>query len=377
MSDRAAIDSIRTSTFTVPTNAPESDGTLAWDATTAVVVEIDAGGQTAIGWSYTAAGAAQVVKDTIADAVSGMSVLDTRAVYDRMHREIRNFGTHGIAMAALSAVDLAVWDAKARVLDLPLAALVGQARDGVAVYGSGGFTSYDDGRLQEQVSGWVAEGIDMVKIKVGRNPDADDHRVDVVLKAIGDDTALFVDANGAYHVSEATAWAQRFADAGVTWLEEPVTSENLVGLAKIRDGAPAALDIAAGEYGDSRWVFDAMVGAGSVDVLQIDATRCGGITGFLDAAAVAAAHGIPVSAHCAPTMHLAPACAAPGLRHIEWFWDHTRLEPMLFDGVPEPVDGVLRPDLSVPGNGLSIKWSDARQYERSSTNSRQSEGATR
>ncbi|MEO9223853.1 MAG: enolase C-terminal domain-like protein [Acidimicrobiales bacterium] len=375
MSDRAPIDSIRTLTFTVPTDAPESDGTLAWEATTAVVVEIDAGEQTAIGWSYTAAGAAAVVEETLVDAVCGMSVLDTRAVYERMHREIRNFGTHGIAMAALSAVDLAVWDAKARVLGVPLAALVGQARDGVRVYGSGGFTSYDDDRLRQQVTGWVDDGIDMVKVKVGRDPSVDSHRVDVVRNAIGDDTALFVDANGAYSVSEATGWAQRFADSGVTWLEEPVTSENLSGLATIRDRAPSTLDIAAGEYGDSRWVFDAMVGAGSVDVLQIDATRCGGITGFLDAAAIAAAHGIPVSAHCAPTMHLAPACAAPGLRHIEWFWDHTRLEPMLFDGVPEPVDGILRPDLSVAGNGLSIKWPEARHYERSSTNSRQSEGA--
>lgn len=358
----ATVDKVDARAYTVPTDAPESDGTLEWLSTTVVVVEASGAGHTGIGYTYTAAAAARVIDEMLASAISGVAVLDTRRAWSLMGAAVRNVGSGGLVAAAISAVDAALWDLKARCLDVSLVDLLGATRDGVPVYGSGGFTSYDDGRLAEQLAGWAHHGMGQVKIKVGRDPRQDERRMAVARDAIGPDVMLYVDANGGYQRAEALWWAERFGEAGVRWLEEPVSSDDLEGLRQVRDRAPAGLDITAGEYGDGLDVFKRMLDAGAVDVLQIDATRCGGITGFLDAAVLARAHGIQVSAHCAPTLHLAPCCAVPELRHIEWFWDHTRLEPMLFDGVPEPVNGVLRADRDRPGMGIELKGTDAERF---------------
>jgi L-alanine-DL-glutamate epimerase-like enolase superfamily enzyme len=105
-----------------------------------------------------------------------------------------------------------------------------------------------------------------------------------------------------------------------------------------------------------------MLEAGAVDVLQADATRCGGYTGFLRAAALADAHAVPLSAHTAPAVHVHPCCALAGVRHLEWFHDHVRIERLLFDGAIEPVDGALRPALDRPGLGLELKRRDGERY---------------
>ena len=152
---------------------------------------------------------------------------------------------------ALSAVDLALWDLKARLLDKPLVAALDAAHDGVPIYGSGGFCSYSDARLAEQLSGWTEEGIPRVKMKVGREPERDRGRVRTAREAIGEDVELFVDANGAYTRPQALEWARLYADEfGVKWFEEPVSSDDLEGLRFVRDHSPPGLEVAAGEYGD-------------------------------------------------------------------------------------------------------------------------------
>jgi L-alanine-DL-glutamate epimerase-like enolase superfamily enzyme len=263
---------------------------------------------------------------------------------------------------AIAAVDNALWDLKARLLDLPLVALLGAARDRAPIYGSGGFTSYSIKQLQEQLGGWVSLGIPRVKMKIGTRPDEDFDRVRAAREAIGDEAELFVDANGAYSRKQALAFAELFDDLGVVWFEEAVSSDDLAGLHLIRDRVPAGMDIAAGEYGYDLWYFRHMLEAEAVDVLQADATRCAGITGFLQAATLCQARSMQLSAHCAPTLHVHACCAIVPLRHLEYFHDHVRIEHMFFDGVPTPVDGALRPDLSRPGMGLELKRSDAEPY---------------
>jgi L-alanine-DL-glutamate epimerase-like enolase superfamily enzyme len=263
---------------------------------------------------------------------------------------------------AIAAVDVALWDLKSRLLGLPLVTLLGAARDRAPVYGSGGFTSYTVRELQEQVAGWANAGIPRVKMKIGTQPANDFERVRAARKAIGDDVELFVDANGAYSRKQAIAFAERFADLNVRWFEEPVSSDDLDGLHLLRDRGPAGMDIAAGEYGYDLQYFRRMLEADSVDVLQADATRCAGITGFLQAAALCSARSLPLSAHCAPSLHMHPCCAALPLRHLEYFHDHARIERMLFDGFQPPVDGALVPDLSRPGLGLELKQADARRF---------------
>jgi L-alanine-DL-glutamate epimerase-like enolase superfamily enzyme len=359
--DLGTVSSVRAEAYTVPTDRPESDGTLPWDSTTILVVHAEGGGHQAVGYSYTTAAAAPLVEEVLADAVVGHAISEVGASWAAMVDQLRNIGRPGLGSAALSAVDVALWDLKARALGVTVAALTPSFHTEIPVYGSGGFTSYSDAQLQGQLAAWVEDGIPSVKMKVGRDPERDLGRVRAAREAIGD-AALFVDANGAWSRKQALAFAQEFADLGVTWLEEPVSSDDLAGLRLLRDRAPAGMDVTAGEYGYDEVYFRRMLEAGAVDCLQADVTRCGGITGFLHAAALCDAHGIDLSAHTAPSVSAHACAGACHLRHLEYFHDHVRVERMLFDGTQRPRLGQLVPGGSGPGLGLVLKRSDAEQF---------------
>jgi L-alanine-DL-glutamate epimerase-like enolase superfamily enzyme len=356
------ISSLDVAAYTIPTDRPESDGTLEWSETTLVVVHASAGGARGIGYTYADVATARLIESKLAGVVRGRDAMAVPGAWAAMVRSIRNLGRPGIAQMAISAVDAALWDLKARLLGVPLATLLGAARDRVPSYGSGGFTSYTDAELAAQLGGWAAEGIPRVKMKIGRDPAADVARVRVAREAIGPSVALFVDANGAYSRKQAIALAERFADEGVSWFEEPVTSDDLEGLRLVRDRAPASMDVAAGEYGYDLFYFRRMLEAGAVDVLQADASRCG-ITGFLATAALCEARSLDLSCHCAPSLHLHPACAVQRLAHLEYFHDHVRIERMLFDGAVTPAGGALAPDWTRPGLGIELRRADAERFE--------------
>jgi L-alanine-DL-glutamate epimerase-like enolase superfamily enzyme len=339
--------------YTIPTDEPESDGTLEWDSTTVVVVGIDEG----VGYTYCHAAAAEVIRTTLVDCIGD----DVRASSQAMNAAVRNMGRPGIASCAISAVDQALWDREARRHGVSLVELLGAAREAVPIYGSGGFCSYPNDRLQEQLGDWAAAGIPRVKMKVGRDPDRDPARLDAAREAIGDDVELFVDANGAFNRKDALAWAERYAlEWGVTWFEEPVSSADAEGLRLVRDRAPAGLEIAAGEYAYVPADFGHIIEV--VDCLQADVTRCGGITGLLGVAGLCDAFAVDLSGHCAPAISAHAFAAVGRLRHLEYFHDHVRIERMLFDGVPEPDGGLLRPDRSRPGNGLELKRQEVLQW---------------
>jgi L-alanine-DL-glutamate epimerase-like enolase superfamily enzyme len=358
----APLRTIEVAAYNIPTEEVESDGTLIWDKTTLVVVFAEAGGERGTGYTYADVASARLIKDLLAGVVSGYDAMAPAASWDAMVRAIRNLGRPGIASMAIAAVDVALWDLKARLLNLPLVTLLGPVRERVPVYGSGGFTSYSIDQLTSQCAAWTDAGLRQVKIKVGREPERDAERVRAVRNAIGARTGLFVDANGAYSRKQALAQAEIFADAGVTWFEEPVSSDDLCGLRLMRDRAPAGMDIAAGEYGYDAFYFRRMLEAGAVDVLQADATRCAGVTGFLQTGALCEAFGLPLSAHTAPSLHNHLCCALSRARHVEFFFDHARIEPMLFEGAARVIDGCLEPDTSRPGLGLEFKRADAEPY---------------
>lgn len=351
------INSVKVKVLTFPTDAPEADGTIAWDSTTMVLAEVEAGGQTGIGYTYGAPAVGNVIEDKLSGVLKGRNAFDIPAVWIAMVGAVRNIGWRGVCACAVSATDVALWDLKAKLLGLPLYHLLGAARASVPIYGSGGFTSYSIERLQEQLGGWVEEdGCRWVKMKIGSDPGGDLKRVEAARRAIGKAT-LLIDANGAYDRKQALEFA--YKAAGVGWFEEPVSSDDLEGLALLRDRAPEGMEIAAGEYGYDPFYFRRMLEAQAVDVLQADATRCGGVTGFLKAASIAEAFSIPLSAHTAPAVHLHVCCAAPRLRHLEWFHDHVRIESAIFDGAPKARDGVIAPDPGRPGIGLEFKSADA------------------
>lgn len=355
--DTPAIDGVTVRVFRIPTDAPEADGTLSWKETTMVLVELTAGGVRGLGYTYSAGAAADIVKEKLADMVRGGDPMDIAALWQAMVGAVRNIGWRGICANAISAVDIALWDLKAKLVGLPLYKLLGSVRQQVPIYGSGGFTTYSNERLAQQLGSWVHDdGCRWVKMKVGSEPSRDLQRVDAARRAIGNAT-LFVDANGAYSRKQALDFAHKFA--GIGWFEEPVSSDDLEGLRFLRDRGPAGMEIAAGEYGYDPFYFRRMVEAGVVDVLQADATRCCGITGFLKAAAIAESFSVPLSAHTAPAAHLHVCCAVPHLRHVEWFHDHIRIEQGFFDGAPQPRAGFIAPDPQRPGLGLDFKPADA------------------
>jgi L-alanine-DL-glutamate epimerase-like enolase superfamily enzyme len=359
------IESVDVSVYTVPTDAPEADGTLSWDSTTMVLVQVRADDVSGTGWTYGAAACATMITDKLAGIVRGRDALDVNGAFEAMVRAVRNDGRPGAVGYAISAVDIALWDLKARLLDLPLPRLLGAVRAEVPVYGSGGFTCYDDRQLRDQLSGWALEQrIPRVKIKVGQSSGAaagrDLDRMAQARAVIGAGTELFVDANGGYGRKQAIRIMSAAADLDVRWLEEPVSSDDLDGLREVRDAVRA--DVTAGEYGHDLYYFRRMCAAGAVDCLQADVSRCGGITEWLRVAAVAASHGLDISGHCAPHLHAAAATAVPNLRHLEWFHDHVRIESMFFDGALDPARGVVRPGLDAPGLGLTLRTSDAERY---------------
>ncbi len=358
----APVETLSVSTYRIPTDAPnESDGTYVWDATTLVLVEASAGGVTGIGYTYADESTAALIRGTLAAVTCGMDAMETGKIWNALVGAVRNLGRAGIASMAISAIDVALWDLKARLLDAPLVAVLGGVRDAAPIYGSGGFTSYSTTQLCDQLSCWVKEGIPRVKMKIGRDADADVARVAAARAAIGDGAELFVDANGAYGRAQALAQAEQFAEFGVTWFEEPVYHRDLAGLRFVRDHAPAGMEISVGEYGYVPDEFAAIIRGGAADVVQADVTRCEGFTGLLAVDGLCDATLTPLSTHCAPSLHVHAACAAKRVRHVEYFHDHVRIEGMLFDGVLTPRGGALYPDLTRPGLGLELKRADARR----------------
>ena len=350
------------SAYTIPTDADEADGTLSWNSTTLIVCEIHAGGIWGLGFTYGNKATAAVAQHLAGTTLERRSPFDIPNLHAAMVRQVRNDGSRGIASMAISALDIALWDLKAKLMDCPVLDLLGAAEQGVAAYGSGGFTSYSNNALAEQLSGWAQQGLKNVKMKVGSHPEDDVERVRVARRAIGPGVNLFVDANGAYSAKQAIRLAHGFRESGVSWFEEPVSSDRLADMRLVRQAAPAEMEIAAGEYGYDSLYFRQMLEAGAVDLLQLDATRCKGFTGFLEGAAVAASFGRPLSAHCAPSLHMHVACAVPNFRNVEYFHDHARIEEMLFDGFIPPRNGELRPDRSRPGLGLIFRRKDAERF---------------
>lgn len=358
MSRIPAIDEVTAEVFRFPATQSESDGTLTWDATTAVVVTVSAGHEHGLGWTYSSPAAATVVDHHLAALLRGADPADITDAGARMRKACRNFGTAGVVAHALSAVDIALWDLKARLLELPLTSLFGKVREAAAVYGSGGFVNLNDEQLTEQVINWEAAGCTAVKIKIGVDTARAIDRITLVDKLVSARTRIMVDANGAYTPGEARRMGYELDRLGVCWFEEPVTSDDPAGLRLVRDALRC--DIAAGEYIYSE--TDAARLVEVVDCLQLDVTRCGGYSGFLRCAALAAARHRDISAHCAPALHASIAAAVPRLRHVEWFADHARLEPLLVDGAPQVVEGRLAPrgtEAEPYGHGMRLADSAA------------------
>jgi L-alanine-DL-glutamate epimerase-like enolase superfamily enzyme len=359
----AAIDAVEVAAYQIPTaTEEESDGTLVWNSTSVVVVEVHGGGETGLGYTYAHPAVALVIESKLASIVEQGDAFMPQRTWARMQEQARQLGHAGIAAMAISAVDIALWDLKARLLGCCLADALPRFHESVPIYASGGFTNYSDDQLRDQARTWADQNFSSMKIKVGRDKLADPGRLELVRSVAGPNVELMVDGNGAYSAQDALLWAERFRDQGVTYFEEPLSSQDLEGLADVRRRAPAGLAVAAGEYGWNLPYFHQMLDAGAVHILQADVTRCGGITNLLRVDGLCQARNLPFSAHCAPAVSAHACCAMETVIHIEYFFDHYRIEGMLFDGTLDPSHGRLTPDHSRPGLGLELKREAAERY---------------
>lgn len=356
------IERVQAAAYTIPTDAAESDGTKEWDSTTFVVVHVHAGGEVGLGYTYGPSSVAHLVESMLSGPVCGESAMEPHRIHVKLRASLRDAGQAGLGALALSAVDIALHDLRARLLGLPLTVALDAVHDWVPVYGSGGFTTYDGSRVAAQLGGWVEQGFTRVKMKVGRHPAEDMKRVAAAREAIGPNVALMVDANGAFTPDEALAWIARHDKFGISYFEEPVSSDDLTGLRLVRERAPREMAVAAGEYTWSPLDTQRLLEAEAVDIVQADVTRCGGITALLQIGALCEARQRRFSAHCAPALMAHVGCALVSLVHSEYFHDHVRIEHMLLDGVAPVRDGALWPDRSLVGHGLSLREDEAERF---------------
>jgi L-alanine-DL-glutamate epimerase-like enolase superfamily enzyme len=350
---RLKVDQIRTHVLELANDdGVHTDGTFEWSSVTMVLAECWADSVRGIGYSYTSPAAKVLIDRTLKEVVLGVNPLDTQLALSRMLHVVRNLGRAGLAATAISAIDMALVDLKARLLDISVTELLGAAREHVPAYASGGFTSSSLADLEQELDGYREQGFAAVKIKIGRVPTSDVERVRLARAVLGPEIQLMVDANGAYSPRQALALADAFASYDVTWFEEPVSSDDLRGLAHLRERAPRGMAIAAGEYGYDGFYFERMLAEGAVDVLQADATRCLGASGFMHANALCDARNQPLSSHCAPALHSSLALACNRVMHVEYFRDHARMESLFFDGVTAPQGGRYRTVRNGRGFGL-------------------------
>src|SRR5947209_232115 len=189
MRSEASIDNVKARAYTIPTDKPEADGTIAWSSTTLVVVEVSGGNRVGLGYTYSSDCIPRLIETLLSSAIKGLDAMNPPMAWRAMQHAVRNLGREGLVATAISAVDAALHDLKARILDMPLATVLGSYRDAVPIYGSGGFTTYTESELRTQLAGWVwRDGCAFVKMKVGTDPESDPRRVAVAKEAIGDAT---------------------------------------------------------------------------------------------------------------------------------------------------------------------------------------------
>jgi D-galactarolactone cycloisomerase len=306
----------------------------------------------------------EVIHRVLKPVLLSQDPLCTEQLWDDMFWRVRGFGRKGLAFAAISSVDIALWDLKAKLFGVPLYRLLGPFTDRVPIYGSGGWTSYTEAELVREQTGYVERGIPRVKMKVakdfGRAEAEDVRRLAAVRKAVGDDVEIYVDANNGYYAKQAIGMARHLADYNVKWFEEPVLADDIAGLAAIA----RAIDIpvATGEHEYTRYGFRELIAQGGADIVQPDVGRVGGVTEWMKVAHLAHAFNLPVAPHAVQLVHLHLACCTPNLKVVECLGTVEETDRLWYTEFPEQRDGYWSPYPDRPGLGLELSPDAVRKY---------------
>jgi len=281
------------------------------------------------------------------DLVLGQDAADPQALWQRLASALVFVGAGGPALAALSVLDMAAWDIRARAADLPLHFLLGAGRDRVPAYASGGSTAASVAELCDEVAGYAAQGFSQAKIKLRRAPAENAARLAALREAVGWDMTLYVDGNQQWMGPEAIEAARALLPFAPGWLEEPVGARDFAALREVHRAG--LLPLATGETNFGETELTRLIEDRSADVLMPNLQRLGGITAWLRVADAAHRAGLRVASHVNPQYALPLLCAAPNattLEYIPW-WPNPFNEELQFrDGQAVAFDG--------PGFGVTL-----------------------
>jgi L-alanine-DL-glutamate epimerase-like enolase superfamily enzyme len=312
-----------------------------------------------------------VIELNMAPRLLGRDPFETEIIYADFVQYMRGVGRKGLTFCALSAIDIALWDLKGKIFDVPLYRLLGGNRTRVPVYASGGWTTYSDEELVAEAMRMVKQGYDKIKLKVGvdggMNPQRDVARIAKVRDAIGPKTTLILDANNCWTAATAARFANRIKDYDILFLEEPVFADDIPGLAQFKRSTD--LPLGTGEHEYTKFGARDLILANAVDVLQLDGARAGGYTEMLKVAAIAQAWNIPIAPHAMENIHLHLAAAVPNAWFVERLLLFEELTSHTFVNAPVPKDGYMEvPDL--PGMGLTLNMDYIRDQAKRQTRGR-------
>jgi len=305
-----------------------------------------------------------LIRHNIAPRLIGRDPFETEALWQEMVAYLRGVGRKGLTYCALSAVDIALWDLKGKIVEMPLVRLLGGNRTRVPVYASGGWTSFSDEHLAADSKAKVARGYRAIKVKVGveggGNPARDLRRIRMVREAVGPDVQILLDANNCWDAATAIQFANRVRDCDITFFEEPVAADDIPGLARFRRGTD--IPLATGEHEYTRFGVRDLVLHEAADVVQVDGARVGGYTELLKAAAITQAWNLRLAPHAMEHMHLPLVAATANAMFLERLDIFEGITELVFRDPPAVVDGYMTvPER--PGLGLELNMDFIREKD--------------
>jgi L-alanine-DL-glutamate epimerase-like enolase superfamily enzyme len=306
----------------------------------------------------------ELIRHDIAHRLIGRDPFETDALWHELFHYLRGVGRKGLTFCALSAVDIALWDLKGKILGMPLHRLLGGNRTRVPVYASGGWTSYDDDQLVDEMKGMVARGFRHIKFKVGvdggRDTRRDAIRVRKVRDAVGPEIHLLVDANNCFDAARAVQLANEIRECRITLFEEPVFADDIPGLARFKRGTD--IPLGTGEHEYTKFGVRDLLLAEAADYVQADGARAGGYTEMLKIAALTQAFNVSFAPHAMENIHLPLAAALPNVPFLERLLMFEPVTALVFRDAPVPVDGFMHAT-DKPGLGLDLDLDFVREAD--------------